>query len=54
LTSLNPKRIADAVKFGGDHAVIVSRSGIIQDGHHRVADAIKNGRVIDIFVEPYK
>lgn len=42
------------VKYGGDHAVIVSKTGVIQDGHHRVANAIKNGKVIDIYVEPYK
>ena len=54
LSSLNPQRMANAVKYGGDHVVIVGRTGIIQDGHHRVADAIINGRAIDIFVEPYK
>ena len=46
--------MADAIKYGGDHAVRVGRTGIIQDGHHRVADAIVNGRAIDIFVEAYK
>lgn len=54
LATLNPQRMANAVKFGGDHAVRVGQTGIIQDGHHRVADAITNGRAIDIFVEPYK
>jgi len=54
LATLNPQRMANAVKFGGDQAVRVGRTGIIQDGHHRVADAIMNGRAIDIFVEPYK
>ncbi len=54
LSTLNPQRMANAVKFGGDQAVRVGRTGIIQDGHHRVADAIMNGRAIDIFVEPYK
>ena len=54
LETLNPQRIANAIKFGGDQAVRVGRTGIIQDGHHRVADAIMNGRAIDIFVEPYK
>ena len=54
LASLDPKRMADAVKFAGDQLIRVGRTGIIQDGHHRVADAIMNGRAIDIFVEPYK
>lgn len=54
LTTLNPQRMANAIKYGGDQAVRVGRTGIIQDGHHRVADAIMNGRAIDIFVEPYK
>ena len=54
LATLDPKRMADAIKFAGDQSVQVSRTGVIQDGHHRVADAIMNGRAIDIFVEPYK
>ena len=54
LSTLNPQRMANAVKFGGDQAVRVGRTGIIQDGHHRVADAIMNGRAIDIFMEHYK
>ena len=54
LSKLDPQRMADAIKYGGDHAVRVGRTGIIQDGHHRVADAIVNGRAIDIFVEAYK
>ena len=54
LATLDPKRMADAIKFGGDQSIRVGRTGIIQDGHHRVADAIKNGRAIDIFVEPYQ
>lgn len=39
LSKLDPQRMADAIKYGGDHAVRVGRTGIIQDGHHRVADA---------------
>ena len=54
LNSLDPQRMADAVKFAGDQSIIVSRTGIIQNGHHRVADAIINGRAVDIFVEPFK
>ena len=54
LASLSPQRIADAVKYGGDHAVIVGRTGRILDGHHRVADAILSGRAIDVFVQPFR
>ena len=54
LASLDPQRIINAVKYGGDQAISVSLSGQILDGHHRVADAIRNGRMIDIFVEPFR
>lgn len=54
LATLDPKRMADAIKFAGDQSIRVGRTGIILDGHHRVADAIMNGRAIDVFVEPYK
>ena len=53
LSTLDPHRLSDAVKYGGNHAIQVGKSGIIQDGHHRVADAIANGRAIDVYVEPY-
>ena len=48
------KRIADAVKYARDQLIRVGKTGIILDGHHRVADAIANGRAIDVFVEFYK
>ena len=54
LATLNPQRMADAVKYAGDKSIIVGQNGMIQDGHHRVANAIMNGRAIDIFVERYK
>lgn len=54
LDTLDSKRMADAIKYAGDQSIRVGRTGIIQDGHHRVADAIMNGRAIDIFVGPYK
>ena len=54
LSTLNLHRMADAIKYAGDQAVRVGKTGIILDGHHRVADAIMNGRAIDVFVEPFK
>ncbi len=54
LSTLDPYRLKNAITYGGDHAVQVGITGIIQDGHHRVADAILNGRAVDVFVLPYK
>ena len=54
LSTLDPQRIANAVKYAGDQLIRVGRTGIILDGHHRVADAIANGRAIDVFVEFFK
>ena len=54
LNSLDPHRMADAVKYAGDQMVYVGRTGIIHDGHHRVAHAIQTGRAIDVYVLPYK
>lgn len=42
------QRVANAVKHGGDKPIIVDRKGNILDGHHRVYDAIRNGRTVDI------
>ena len=54
LSTLDPRRMANAVKFAQDQAIRVGQTGIIQDGHHRVANAIKSGRAVDVFVEAYK
>ncbi len=50
LSSLDSRRIKDAVKFAGDQAIEVSTIGVIQQGHHRVADAIANGRAVDVVI----
>jgi hypothetical protein len=50
LSTLDPQRIQDAVKFAGNKALEVSRSGIIQQGHHRAAGAIANGRTVDVVI----
>ena len=54
LAMLDSRRMFSAVRFGGDKAVTVGRTGIIYDGHHRVAYAIKTGKAIDVYVNPYK
>ncbi len=48
LDTLDPKRQKDAVKYAGDKPIIVDRNGNVLDGHHRLNDAIKNGRAVDI------
>ncbi|MDR1203325.1 MAG: hypothetical protein LBL58_17080 [Tannerellaceae bacterium] len=48
LSTLDPTRRKNAVKYGGDHTIIVDRSGRILDGNHRLLDALLNGRSIDI------
>ena len=48
LSTLDPNRLANAVKFGGDKTIIVDKLGRILDGHHRLLDAIQNGHSVDI------
>jgi len=48
LDTLDPKRQKDAVKYGGDKPIIVDRNGNVLDGHHRLNDAIQNGRAVDV------
>ena len=54
LSTLDPQRIANAVKYAGDQLIRVGLDGNILDGHHRVADAIANGRAVDVFVEFFR
>ncbi len=54
LATLDSRRMFSAIRYGGDKAVIVGRTGVIYDGHHRVAYAIKTGKAIDVYVNPYK
>ena len=51
LNTLDPQRIQNAVKYAGDESIQVYRDGTIYQGHHRVADAIKNRRAVDVFIE---
>ena len=54
LSRLSSFRINNAVKYAGDQAIRVTKSGVILDGHHRVAYAIKYGKMVDVFVEIFK
>ena len=54
LSNLDPQRITNAVRYGGNQSITAGLTGKIYDGHHRVADAIRNGRAIDVFVQPFK
>ncbi|GGD56780.1 hypothetical protein [Paenibacillus nasutitermitis] len=48
LSTLNPTRVQNAVKYGGDKTIIVDRKGNVLDGHHRLQDAINTGKSVDI------
>ncbi len=54
LSSLSSFRMKNAVKYGGDQAITVTINGVILDGHHRVAYAIKHNKMVDVFVEIFK
>lgn len=48
LDTLDPIRQKNAVKHAGDKPIIVDRNGNVLDGHHRLNDAIQNGRDVDV------
>ncbi|MEN2774877.1 discoidin domain-containing protein [Acetivibrio clariflavus] len=48
LDTLDPIRQKNAVKHAGDKPIIVDRKGNVLDGHHRLNDAIQNGRAVDV------
>ena len=54
LSTLSPYRMNNAFKYGGNQAISVTNTGVILDGHHRVAHAIKNGQMVDVIVEVFK
>ncbi len=45
---LDPTRQKNAVKYGGGKPIIVDKNGNVLDGHHRLNDAIQNGRAVDV------
>ncbi len=48
LDTLDPIRQKNAIKYAGDKPIIVDRNGNVLDGHHRLKDAIQNGRAVDV------
>ena len=48
LSTLKANDIASAAKYAGNKCIQVSRDGVIQQGHHRLTDAINNGRAVDV------
>ena len=54
LSQLSLQRMQNAVKYAGNQAISVTRNGVILDGHHRVAYAIKHGQMVDVIVEAFK
>ncbi|MCL2086494.1 MAG: hypothetical protein FWH05_02725 [Oscillospiraceae bacterium] len=55
LSRLNKQNLATIEKLVQERklhdAVTISRDGTILEGHHRLANAIKNGRAIDVIIE---
>jgi RHS repeat-associated protein len=52
LTTLDPVRLKNVEIFGRDQALSVYRNGVIEDGHHRLANALANNRAVDIVIFP--
>lgn len=50
LGNMKKNDIANAVKFAGGHCIQVSKDGEVLNGHHRVVDAINNGRAVDVII----
>lgn len=48
LRTLDPKRMKSAIKYGGDHVIVVNRSGEVLDGHHRLKYAIEHEKAVDV------
>ena len=53
-STLDPYRMNNAIKFGGDHMVEVGIDVVILNGNHRVAYAIKAKKAVDVFVYAYR
>ncbi len=53
LTTLDPQRLKTVERYGSSQAITVYRNGVVQDGHHRLANAIANNRPIDVIRLPY-
>lgn len=51
LSTLDPKRMADAIKYAGSQAIEVTTYGEVLNGHHRLAYAIMNGQAVDVVIK---
>ena len=52
LASLDSYRLKNAEIFGRDQALSVYRNGVIEDGNHRLANALANNRSVDVVIFP--
>ena len=52
LKTLDPIRLRDAEIFGRDQALRVYRNGVIEDGNHRLANALAKNRAVDVSIFP--
>lgn len=50
LSTLDPQRLKRAEIFGQGQALSVYRNGVVEDGHHRLANALANNRAVDIII----
>lgn len=51
LSTLDPRRIHNAVKYAGDRALEVTQNGEVLQGHHRLANAIRIGKAVDVEIK---
>jgi hypothetical protein len=52
LRTLDSGRLRQAVMHAGDHAIEVTTDGLVRNGNHRLKDALKRGKTIDIRIVP--
>lgn len=50
LSTLNRQRLSNAYKYGRDIPLSVYKSGIIEDGHHRLQNARQMKFAVDVFI----
>lgn len=50
LSTLDDKRLKDAIKYGSDKSIIVDRNGKVLDGNHRLKYALDNNKSVDITI----
>ena len=52
LYNLDSYRLKSAEIYGRDQALSVYRNGVIEDGNHRLANALNNNRSVDVIIFP--